>query len=77
MHLPIIRTSFSVICTLCRWLKDELSIQVDMDSIRASFEEKMNKKKEKKREEVGIKVEKQVIGPPSSPSSSLFYSLRY
>lgn len=49
MHLPIIRTSFSVICTLCRWLKDELSIQVDMDSIRASFEEKMKKKEGKEK----------------------------
>jgi hypothetical protein len=29
---------------LCRWLKDELSIPVDMDSISASFEEKMKKK---------------------------------
>jgi hypothetical protein len=29
---------------LCRWLKDELSIYVDMDSIRASFKKKKNKK---------------------------------
>jgi hypothetical protein len=30
---------------LCRWLKDELSIPVDRDSIRASFEEEEKKKK--------------------------------
>jgi hypothetical protein len=77
MHLPIIRTSFSVICTLCRWLKDELSIQVDMDSIRASFEEKMKKKEGKEKGGGGNQSRKTGYGPPSSPSSSLFYSLRY
>jgi len=33
---------------LYRWLKDELSIPVDMYSISASFEEKMKKKNEGK-----------------------------